>query len=110
MVGTGVLHIISELGGCVVGLPPDKENITASLRKYACRQGMEHLRLLDPSTDDLGEWADMGAFAIMTHRIEGPVLVGTHRGDRVLVGVSKRYGYPVLGAPLHDLFRVEPVS
>ncbi len=102
----GSIHIISELGGCVIGLPPDKEEIARSLREYARRQKMERLELLDPSTDDLGEWADMGIFAIREHRIEGPVLVGTHRGDRVLLSVSKRYGYPGRGAPLHDIYRV----
>ena len=105
-VNPGVVHIISEIGGCIIDLPPDREAITRSLRRYAHRQGMKQLDLLDPSTDDLGEWADMGTFAIQEYGIEGPVLVGTHQGDRVLIGVSKRYGYPAPGASLEDLFWV----
>lgn len=102
----GVIHIISVLGGCVIGLPPDTEEITRSLRNYAHCQGMEPLELLDPSSDDLDEWTDMWSFAIGEYGVEGPVLVGTQQGDRVLLGVSKRYGYPAPGATLHDIFRV----
>ena len=80
----GVIHIISQIGGCMVGRPPNKEKITESLRNYASWQGMEPLELLDPSTDDLGAWADMGTFAISKYGIEGPVLRGTHRGERVV--------------------------
>ena len=43
----GVIHIISEIGGCVVGRPPNKEKTTASLRNYASWQGMEPLELLE---------------------------------------------------------------
>ena len=103
---SGTIHIISEIGGCVLGLPPDKKGITKSLRTYARRQDMAHLKVLDPRTDNLGEWADMAYFAIENYSIEGPVLVGIHVGDRVLLGMSKRYGYPGPRAPLHDIFYV----
>lgn len=102
----GTIHVISEIGGCTIDLPPDTEEITRSLHSYAHSRGMEPLELLDPSTDALGEWADMGHFAIREYRIEGPVLVGTHQGGRVLLGVSKRYGYPVPGTPLDDIIRI----
>ena len=100
MAERGVIHIITELGGCVIGLPTDKEQIASSLRDYARCQGMERLELLDPSAGDLGEWANMATFAITKHGIEDPVLVGTHRGDRVLLGVRKLYGYPAPGVRL----------
>ena len=106
MAESGLVHIISELGGCIVDLPPDREAITKSLRKYARLKDMERLNVIDPSTDDSDEWADLSAFAVREYGVQGPVLVGTHRGDRVLVGVSKRYGYPAPGDPLHDIFRV----
>ena len=102
----GLIHIISELGGCIVDLPPDREAIMKSLRKYARLRDMERLNVMDPSTDDSGEWADLSTFAVRECGVQGPVLVGTHRRDRVLVGVSKRYGYPAPGAPMHDIFRV----
>ena len=102
----GTIHVISEIGGCILDLPPDKRRITKSLRTYASRQDMAHLELLDPLTDKLGKWADMANFAIENYRIEGPVLVGIHCGDRVLLGVSKRYGYPRPGEPLHDILKV----
>ena len=60
----GIIHIVSEIGGCVVGLPPDTEGITRSLRSYASRQCMQSLRLLNPVNQDLGDWAQMAAFAI----------------------------------------------
>ena len=108
MVVTGVVHIISELGGCIVDMPTDKEEIARSLSDYARCQGMERLKLLDPSTGDLGEWANMATFAITKHGIEDPVLVGTHRGDPVLLGVRKLYGYPPPGVPLPpDILRVK---
>ena len=102
----GVIHIISEIGGCIVGLPPDTEGITQSLRTYARRQGMESLELMEPLNQDLGEWAHMAGFAICEYRIEGPVLAGAHEGERVLLAVSKRYGYQEPGAPLHDIVEV----
>ena len=34
-----LIHIISELGGCIVDLPPDRQAIMKSLRKYARLQG-----------------------------------------------------------------------
>ena len=102
----GVIHIISEIGGCIIGLPPDTEGITQSLRTYARRQGMESLELMDPLNQDLDEWAHMAGFAICQYGIEGPVLIGMHSGDRVLLGVSKRYGYPAPDAPLHDIIEV----
>lgn len=101
-----LIHIISELGGCIVDLPPDRQAIMKSLRKYARLQDMERLNVMDPSTGDSGEWADLSMFAARKYDVQRPVLVGTHRGDRVLVGVSKRYGYPAPDAPLHDTFRV----
>ena len=53
------------------------------------------MALLNPLTDDLVEWADAAAFATTEYGIEGPVLVGMHiEEERVLLGVSKRYGYP----------------
>ena len=58
----GAIHIISEIGGCIIDLPPDREGIATSLRSYARRQGMEPMELLDPSIDSLGEWAEMGPF------------------------------------------------
>ena len=102
----GTIHIISEIGGCVIGLPPDRKGITTSLRSYARRQGMEHLELLDPLTDALDEWAEMWNSVMREYRIEGPILVGTHQGDRVLLGVSKRYGYPGPGVSLDDILKV----
>ena len=102
----GTIHIISEIGGCVIGLPPDRKGITTSLRSYARRQGMEHLELLDPLTDALDEWAEMWNSAMREYGIEGPILVGTHQGDRVLLGVSKRHGYPGPGVSLDDIFKV----
>ena len=100
MVETGVIHIIGALGGCVIDMPPDKEGNARYLRDYALCQGMGQLELLDPAVGDLGEWTNMANFAIAKHGIEDPVLVGTHRGDRVLLGVAKYYGYPMPGAPL----------
>lgn len=105
-----LIHIISELGGCIVDLPPDREAIERSLRKYARLQDMERLNVVDPSTDDSGEWVDLSTLAIRQYGVQGPVLVGSHQGDRVLVGVSKRYGYPAPGSPLHDTFRVVRVK
>ena len=102
----GVIHIISEIGGCIIGLPPDTEGITQSLRSFARRQSMEQLELKDPLSQDLGKWAHMAEFAICEYGIEGPVLIGTHKGERVLLGVSKRYGYPAPGAPLNDIIKV----
>ena len=102
----GTIHIISELGGCEVGLPPDTEEITNSLRNYARCQCMEALELVDPPTDDLGEWTDMWTFAVSEYEIEGPVLVGMHQADRVLLAVSKHYGYPGPEAPLDDTVTV----
>ena len=67
---------------------------------------MEPMELLDPSIDSLGEWAEMGNFAMGEYRIQGPILVGRHQGDRVLVGVSKRYGLPGPGASLDDIIRI----
>ena len=98
----GVIHIISESGGCVVGLPPDVDGITRSLRFYAEAQGLEGLAVINPSGENLGEWADIAEYAARKCGIEGPVLVGLHRGQRALVGVSKRYGYPGPGASLDD--------
>ena len=98
--------MISEIGGCAIGLPPDAEGITQSLRTYARRQGMESLELMDPLNQDLGEWAHMAEFAICQYGIEGPVLAGAHEGERVLLGVSKRYGYPAPGTPLDDIIEV----
>ena len=105
MVKSGLIHIISELGGWVVGLQPDKESIARSLYEYARHQDMEHLKLLDPSIDDLGEWGEMVVFAFR-QGVVGPVLVGRHMGDQVLLGVSNRYGYPAPGASAEALFRV----
>ena len=34
------------------------------------------------------------------------MLVGTHQGELVLLGVSKRYGYPLVGTPLDDITEV----
>ena len=90
----GVVHIITHLGGCTVGLPIDREWITASLREYARRQDMMGLNVLDPSADDLGEGAEIVEFAIRDYEIEGPVLVGTHRGHQVLLGLFTLYGLP----------------
>ena len=106
LIERGTIHIISEIGGCIIDLPPDREGIATSLRSYARRQGMEPMELLDPSIDSLGEWAEMGHFAMGEYRLQGPVLVGTHQGDRVLVGVSKRYGFPGPGASLDDIIRI----
>ena len=103
MVEQGVVHVIRELGGCEVGLPPDREGTTRSLREYARRRNMVGLKLLDPSTDDLGEWAKMVAFADREYDIKGPVFVGTHRRDQVLLGVSTLYGLPAYGAELGNL-------
>lgn len=105
----GVIHVISEIGGCVIGLPPDTEEITRSLRSYAQQQGMETLILLDPEKDDLGDWGDMVAFAADQYGAEGPVLVGTHQGERALVGVSKRYGYPADDESLEAVVSVSRV-
>ena len=103
---TGLIHIISEIGGCIIGDPPDKDGISKSLLTYANRHDMADLKLLDPPTDNLGAWAGMAAFAIEEYGIEGPVLVGTCRGDRVLLGVSKRYGLPAPESTLDDIFEV----
>lgn len=92
---TGTLHIISELGGCVVGLLPDDQGIAMSLRAYAQEKDLELLDLLYPESQDLGEWEDMVNLAIEEFRIEGPVLVGNHGGVPTLVGIHKRYGLPV---------------
>ena len=105
----GVIHIISEIGGCVIGLPPDTEEITRSLQNYAQQHGMETLRLIDPDKDDLDDWADMVALVVGEYGAEGPVLVGTHQGERVLVGVSKRYGYPIDDESLEDIISVSRV-
>ena len=105
MVKSGLIHIISELGGWVAGLQPDKESITRSLYEYARHQDMEHLKLLDPSIDDLGEWGEMVVFAFR-QGVVGQVLVGRHMGDQVLLGVSNRYGYLAPGASVEALFRV----
>ena len=35
----GLIHIISEIGGCIIDLPPDTEEIERSLRKYARLRG-----------------------------------------------------------------------
>ena len=101
-----VLHIISEIGGCVIGLPTDKEGIEVSLRRYALRHEMDDMEVMDPGTDDLGDWIDIAEHAVTHFGIEGPVLVGTYHQDRVLVGVSKRYGYPVPDDLLHDIINV----
>ena len=69
---TGLIHIISEIGGCIIGDPPDNKGITNSLQTYANRQDMADLKVLDPPTDNLGEWAGMAAFAIEEYGIEGP--------------------------------------
>ena len=103
---SGHIHIISQYGGCVVGLPPDAAQITDPLHAYTAQRGMAELELIDPKTDDLGEWADMVATAIEDCSTEGPVLVGRHRGGRVLVGISKLYGLLLPDAPLHDTHRV----
>ena len=50
----GTLHVISEIGGCIVGLPPDEKEITDSLRNYARREGLESLELVDPASQGLG--------------------------------------------------------
>ena len=34
------------------------------------------------------------------------MFVGTHQGERVLLGVSKRYGYPLVGTSLDDIAEV----
>ncbi len=101
-----VLHIISEIGGCIVGEPSDEEGIEDSLRGYAFRHEMEGMKVIDPVTGDLGDWNDMAEHAVTNFGTEGPVLVGTHGDDRVLVGVSKRYGYPGPGESLRDIIRV----
>jgi len=67
---------------------------------------MESLELMDPLNQDLGKWAHMAEFAICQYGIEGPVLAGAHEGERVLLGVSKRYGYPAPGTPLDDIIEV----
>ena len=102
----GIAHIISEIGGCVIGLPPDTEGITRSLRSYAQQHGMEMLKLIDPYKDDLESWADLVASVVGEYGIEGPVLVGMHEGERVLVGISKRYGYPADDELLRDIILV----
>ena len=102
----GTLHVISEIGGCIVGLPPDEKGITDSLRNYARREGLESLELVDPASQDLCSWEEMVKVAVKEYRVEGTVLVGTHDGDRSLVGVSKRYGLPVPGASLEDIVTV----
>ena len=103
---SGVIHIVSEIGGCIIGRPLDTEGIIQTLRSYARRQGMEFLELMEPLNQDLGEWAHMAQFAICEYGIEGPVLVGAHECERVLLGVSKRYGYPMPGVPLDDIIEV----
>ena len=94
MIEKGVVHIISELGGCVVGQEPDVAEISESLRDYARRNEMNSLGLPNPASDVLGEWLEIVAFAVARHGTEGPVLVGWNEGQRVLVGLKKRYGYP----------------
>ena len=101
-----VLHIISEIGGCVIGLPTDREGIVGSLRRYALRHEMEGMEMMDPETDDLGDWTDIAEHAVTNFGVEGPVLVGIYEQDRILVGVSKRYGYPVRDDLLHDIIKV----
>ena len=91
---SGAIHIIWEHDGCIPDLPSDTEVTTRSLRDYAKQQGMEMLELLDPDNDDLGDWANMVAFAIGEYGLRGPMLAATHRGERVLVGVLNWYGYP----------------
>lgn len=98
----GVIHIISEIGGCVVGRPPDVDGISRSLRFYAEEQGLEGLQAINPAGASLGEWADIAEYAARKCGVEGPMLVGRHQGQRALVGVSKRYGYPGPGASLDD--------
>lgn len=110
----GVIHIISEIGGCVVGRPPDVDGISRSLRFYAAEQGLEGLEVIKlpgqtrrggksfAAGESLGEWADIAEYAARECGIEGAVLVGRHQGQRALVGVSKRYGYPMPGASLDD--------
>ena len=106
----GVIHIISEIGGCVIDLPVDSEGIAKSLHNYAGRHGMESMELLDPEATNLGEWAGMAGYAMARYRIEGPVLVGQHDGERVLVGVNKRYGYPGPGVSLEPTYKVVTFS
>ena len=101
-----VLHIISEIGGCIVEETPDEEGIERTLRRYALRHEMEGMEVMHPATNDLGSWNDMAEHAVTNFGTEGPVLVGTHEGDRVLVGVAKRYGYPGPGESLHDIINV----
>ena len=110
----GVIHIISEIGGCIVGGPPDTDGISHSLRLYAAEQGLEGLEAIklpvkarrggQARTDgeSLGEWGDLAEYAVRKWGVEGVALVGRHEGQRVLVGVAKRYGYPAPGASLDD--------
>lgn len=110
----GIIHIISESGGCVVGLPPDIDGISRSLRFYAAEQGLEGMEVIRlpgktrrggqgfTAGENLGEWADIAEYAARKCGIEGAVLVGRHQGQRALVGVAKRYGMPAPGASLDD--------
>ena len=117
----GVIHIISEIGGCVVGGPPDVDGISRSLRFYAEEQGLEGLDVINlpgkprrggkgransetgaADGESLGEWADIAEYAVRKWGAEGVALAGRHEGQRALVAVSKRYGYPAPGASLDD--------
>ena len=102
----GILHVISEIGGCILGLQPDEEKVTDLLRSYARREGLQSLELVDSVAQDLGDWEEMVNVAIKEYGIEGPVLLGTHNGDRSLVVVSKRYGLSAPGESLEDIVTV----
>ena len=97
---------MTMLGGCEVAAPdaadrppvllsaPTWDEIASSLHEYARSLGMESTELILPLDIELTDWADMADYAVRHLGIEGPVLVGTQAGRRVLVGAEIRLGHP----------------
>ena len=115
---SGFIHIVSKHGGCefaapnpagqTAGLSDSRHSgqIVASLDEYAGLQGIESPEFLYPWTKELGEWKDMADYAVRYYGIVGPALVGTHKGRRILVGATMRYGYPATNEELDDFVAV----